>query len=229
MRPPAKKSPSKPPVRRFPLSPVQLAIGVALLLSLSWGFWPSRFSRVKNLDARGTAVVAFGDSLTEGFGAAPGEAYPARLAALTGTPIINAGVSGDTTDSALARLDADVLALNPRIVIVGLGGNDFLRRSPAGTTAANLRTIVRRIQARGAMVILLGYHFPSIGVDYSGIYEAVADGEGCLLVDDLLDGILRNPKLKSDEIHPNAAGYQLMAERIAPSLRRLLEKADAAR
>jgi acyl-CoA thioesterase-1 len=222
------KTPPKPARRRFPLSAMQLAIVAALLLSLTWGFWPSRYSRVKNLDARGSAIVAFGDSLTEGFGAGPGEDYPSRLSRMIGTPVTNAGVSGDTTESALARVD-DVLAAHPRIVIVGLGGNDFLRRTPIGVTAANLRTIVKRIHANGAMVVLLGFRFPSIGGDYDALYENIAEDEGCLLIADMLDGILRNPKLKSDEIHPNAAGYELMAERIAPSLAKLLDRADAAR
>lgn len=214
--------------RRFAVTPAQLAIGVALLLSLTWGFWPSRYSRVKNLDSRGTAVVAFGDSLTEGYGAGAGEDYPSQLSRMIAKPVTNAGVSGDTTESALVRLD-DALAARPRLVIVGLGGNDFLRRTPIGVTATNLRTIVRRIQDSGAMVVLLGFRFPNIGGDYEEMYEAIAESEGCLLIPDLLDGILRNPKLKSDEIHPNAAGYQLMAERIAPPVAKLLEKADAAR
>jgi acyl-CoA thioesterase-1 len=222
------RTPPKPAPRRFALTPAQWAIAAALLLSLTWGFWPSRYSKVKNLDARGSTIVAFGDSLTEGFGAGPGEDYPSRLAKMIATPVTNAGVSGDTTESALARLD-EVLALHPRVVIVGLGGNDFLRRTPIAVTAANLRTIVKRTQANGAMVVLLGFRFPSIGGDYDALYESIADDEGCLLIPDMLDGILRNPKLKSDEIHPNAAGYELMAERIAPSLAKLLARADAAR
>jgi len=208
-------------------SPLVVAAAAALvLLVLSWALWPSPFRKVKNLGSHGTNVVAFGDSLTAGYGAAPGEDYPSRLTPLIGVPVLNAGVSGDTTASALARIDEDVLAHDPRIVIVGLGGNDFLQRAELASTETNLRAIVRKIQARGAMVVLLGFRFPSIGPSYEDLYARVASDEGCLLVPDLVHGILNDPSLKSDEIHPNGRGYALMAERIAGPLTRLLKKAN---
>jgi acyl-CoA thioesterase-1 len=203
------------------------AAGVAILIPLLWFLWPS--PKVANLESRGTAVIAFGDSLTSGVGAADGEDYPARLAQRLGVEIINAGVSGDTTEGALARIETDVMAHDPRIVIVGLGANDFLRRVPIATTEANLRTIVKRIQAGGAMVVLLGFRFPSLGPSYEAMYERIADDEKCLLIPDLMDGILSDPKMKSDEIHPNARGYDLMAERVAGPLRKLIERANDAR
>ncbi|HEX9982663.1 MAG TPA: arylesterase [Thermoanaerobaculia bacterium] len=207
----------------------QIAAAVAVALVLAWLLWPSRYRRVANLDSRGTTVIAFGDSLTSGYGAGAGEDYPSRLSALLGTTVENAGVSGDTTEAALARIDEDVLARQPRLVIVGLGGNDFLRRMPMAGTEANLRTIVRKIQASGAMVVLLGFDFPSFGPDYAEMYEDIAADEGCLLIPDMLDGILNTPSLKSDEVHPNAAGYQVMAERVAGPLAKLLVKANATR
>ena len=186
-------------------------------------------AKVENLDSRGVSLVAFGDSLTAGYGAGPGEDYPSRLAALLGTPVINAGLSGDTTESALARIDTDVLPHNPRVVLVGLGGNDFLRQSPVPATEANLRAIVRKIHDAGAMVVLLGYRFPTFGPSYEDMYERVAEEEHCLLIPDLLDGILSDPALKSDEIHPNARGYALIAERVAGPVKKLLRRADGAR
>lgn len=138
---------------------------------------------------------------------------------------MNAGVSGDTTAGALERIDRDVLANSPRIVIVGLGGNDFLRGVPMANTEQNLRSIVRQIQQAGAMVVLLGFRFPSFNANYESMYERVATDEGALFVPDLLDGILSDPKLRSDEIHPNAAGYAIMAERIASPLKKLMAKA----
>lgn len=205
---------------------MRIGAAVAIVAALLFVLWPSGVRNVRNLDSRGSAVIAFGDSLTAGVGAQEAEAYPARLASKAGASIINAGVSGDTTESALARIETDVLARDPRIVIVGLGGNDFLRRVPIETTEANLRSIVRRIQGAGAMVVLLGFEFPSIGPSYANMYERVAEDEGCLLVADLLDGILNDPKLKSDEIHPNAAGYEIMADRVARPLATLIEHAN---
>lgn len=189
----------------------------------------SRYDDVRNLDSRGTAIIAFGDSLTAGYGAAAGEDYPTRLSQLSTAGIINAGVSGDTTESALQRLEADVLTQNPRIVIVGLGGNDFLRGVPIAATEANLRSIVRQIQDAGAMVVLLGFRFPTLRGGYEGMYERVAEESGAFLIPDLLDGILSNPNLKSDSIHPNGRGYALMAERVDDPLRKLIEKAGDAR
>ena len=202
-------------------------VAVVVLAILAWLLWPA--APVTNLDSRGTNVIAFGDSLTAGFGAGEAEDYPSVLATLLGTPVLNAGVSGDTTESALERLDADVLARDPRVVIVGLGGNDFLRRMPLAQTEANLRNTIRQIHTAKAMVVLLGFRFPTLGASYEEMYERVAEEEGCLLVPDLLDGILRDPALRSDAIHPNARGYRVMAERVAAPCRKLLQKADATR
>jgi len=202
------------------------ALGLALLI---WIVWPSPYSKVVNLDSRGASIIAFGDSLTAGYGAGPGEDYPSRVSAILGTPIINAGVSGDTTDMALARIDNDVLAQNPRIVIVGLGGNDFLRGVPIESTESNLRSIIRKIHGAGAMVVLIGFQFPSLNAHYDTMYAAVAKDEGCLLITKTLKGVLTDSSLKSDAIHPNARGYQIMAERVAKPLAKLIHKADARR
>ena len=215
--------------RRFTRDRRAIALVAAGALAfLVWLFW-TRAPRVENLASTGTTIVAFGDSLTAGFGAADGQDYPSRLAELIGRPVVNAGRSGDTTASALSRLEEDVLSGDPRLVIVGLGGNDFLRRDPIAKTEANLRTIVRRIKSAGAMVVLLGFEFPTLGASYGDMYERIAETEGCLLVEDVADGILNDPALKSDEIHPNARGYALMAQRVAGPTEKLLQRADDAR
>src|SRR5512142_926678 len=137
MQPARRPTPARPSPARSKQLPI--AIGAAVLLAIiAWLLWPSRYSKVRNLDSRGTAIIAFGDSLTAGFGASAGEDYPSKLSAIIGAPVVNAGVNGDTTEAALARIDAEVLARDPRIVIVGLGGNDFLRGVPIATTEANL-------------------------------------------------------------------------------------------
>lgn len=203
---------------------IAVVAGVALLaLVLYWLLRPAPLDNVANLDSRGTTIVAFGDSLTAGYGAGRGESYPERLSMKLGIPIENAGVSGDTTAGALDRLDREVLTRDPRIVIVGLGGNDFLRGAPIASAETNLRAIVRRIREAGAVTILLGFRFPSLTADWEGMYERVAEEEQCLFVPDVLDGILSDPALRSDAIHPNAAGYQVMAERVAGPLKRLID------
>jgi acyl-CoA thioesterase-1 len=206
-----------------------IAAGLLLVLAVAWLLFPSRYSKVANLDSRGSSIIAFGDSLTAGYGATKGDDYPSKLSNMLGVAVLNAGVSGDTTEDALARLDENVLSRDPRVVLVGLGGNDFLRSVPISTTETNLRTIIRRIQQAGAMVVVLGFRFPSLTASYEKMYERVASEEHCLFIPDLLDGITSDPSLKSDEIHPNGRGYQIMAERISGPARRLIAKANARR
>jgi len=223
---PPSRSPARPDGRR---RVAVAAAAVVVVVVLGVVLRPSPYSKVKNLDSRGEAVIAFGDSLTAGFGVTESENYPSRLSALTGLAIENAGVSGDTTGAALARLEDDVLVRNPRIVLVGLGGNDYLRGVPIGTTEENLRTIIRGIQAEGAMVVLLGFSFPSLTADYAGMYERVASEEGCLFVPRVLKGILTKDDLKVDPIHPNSRGYEIMVGRLEGPVTTLLRKADKAR
>ena len=206
----------------------QVIVAVVAAIAGAWFLWPSPYERVKNLASPHSSIVSFGDSLTAGYGAGAGEDYPSLVSRHLGVPIVNAGVSGDTTSSALARID-DMLANKPRIVIVGLGGNDYLRGEAIAATEANLRTIVRKIQEAGAMVVLLGFSFPSLNANYAAMYERVADDESCLLVDGVMKGILTDRTLKSDEIHPNARGYALMAERIAGPVEKLLREANSTR
>src|ERR1043166_6424144 len=208
---------------------ILIPIAAVVVLLLIVVAWPSPYAKVRDLDSRGANLIAFGDSLTAGYGAQPGEDYPSRLSALLGAPVINAGVSGDTTASALARVDNDVLARDPRLVLVGLGGNDFLGGVPIATTEANLREIVRKVEGAGAMVVLLGLRLPSLTADYESMYERVAKEEGCLLVPRILRGILNDASMKSDAIHPNARGYALMVERVAGPCKKLIARADRAR
>jgi acyl-CoA thioesterase-1 len=203
--------------------------GAVIAILLIWLLWPSPYAKVADLNSRGTALIAFGDSITAGYGAAAGDDYPTKLSQMIGATVINAGVSGDTTESSLGRLDADVLSRDPRLVFVGLGGNDFLHGVPIATTETNLRSIVQQIHARGAMVILLGFRFPSMSANYESMYERIAHDERCLLVPHVLSGILTDPSLKSDEIHPNGRGYALIAERIAGPCKGLLKAADRRR
>lgn len=171
----------------------------------------------------GERIVAFGDSLVAGAGATPGRDLVSVLSQRLGMPILNAGRSGDTTGSALRRLEPAVLAQNPRIVIVVLGGNDYLRRVPPQETFANLETIVGRIRQKGAAVVLVGLSLGIFSDSYGDGYRDVARRASAGLVPDVLDGILGRGELMADQIHPNDRGYALMADRIEPVLRDLLQ------
>lgn len=193
----------------------------AVLLLAGWGaFRIFRPEHVVNAPPAEGPYVAFGDSLTEGVGAAAGETYPDQLSRLLGVPVLNRGVSGETAEQALKRLDRDVLKLRPALVLVCLGGNDILQqRDPDGTFRA-LDEIVTRLTDAGAMVVLIGVEgLPLISPDFGARYEALAEEKGCLYVPDVLDGIIGRDQLMSDAIHPNGKGYGMIAERIAKRLR----------
>jgi len=200
--------------------PVLVFIGLALLAAL----W-SRNAGIPHAakPSAGENVIVFGDSLVEGVGASPGRDVVSLLSARVGVPIVNAGRSGDTTSTALARLDSAVLSRRPRVVIVVLGGNDVLRRIPPQQTFANLDAIVDRIRHRGAAVILGGLNVGVFTDTYGNGYEDLARRTSSGLVPDILAGIIGHQDLMADHIHPNDRGYRMMADRIEPALREMLK------
>ncbi len=163
-------------------------------------------------------IIALGDSITAGVGATAGNGYVERLAQKVNVPIENQGRSGDTTSDALARLDADVISKNPDIVIVFLGGNDILQLMPRDQMFANLRTIIQRIQASGARVILVGIHGSIFDGALETGFQNLANETGALYVPNVMMGILGNNDLLADSVHPNNAGHELIATRIQPTL-----------
>jgi acyl-CoA hydrolase len=173
----------------------------------------------------GSRVVAFGDSVTYGTGAAPGEDWPTRLAALTGWQISNAGVPGDTAEAAQARVAAMLGEPLPALVIVELGGNDFLKRRAPNAVKEDLRAIIGRLRQAGVQVVLIAVpELSLLGVlagkpADSPIYRELAKEAGVPLVSDVFSDVLGRPELCADRIHPNAEGYRVMAEGIFARLR----------
>lgn len=173
----------------------------------------------------GSVVLALGDSITHGSGAAPEAAYPAQLAQQTGWTVVNAGVPGDTSAQALARLPALLAEHQPALVIVSLGGNDFLRRLPEAETLANLRRTVTLAREAGAQVLLVAVPRPSLaaavgaGLSDHPLYAQLAAELALPLHAGGWAHVLGDDKLKSDQIHANAAGYRVFSEGLAVSLR----------
>lgn len=159
----------------------------------------------------GAVILAFGDSLTHGTGAAAGESYPEVLARLTARPVVNAGVPGETTDAGLRRLPGVLEEVRPALVVLCHGGNDILRKQPRDRTSANLREMIRLVRAAGAQVVLVGVPRFSLFLDTAEFYEALADETGVPIESDVLAEVLSDNALKSDQVHPNAAGYARMA------------------
>lgn len=163
-----------------------------------------------------STVVALGDSLTYGFGASPESAYPATLAGLTSWNVINAGVNGDTTAKMLARLD-DITAQNPDLVLLGIGGNDVLRKIESAETTANIIAAVDKLQANNIPVILIAEPHLSASALFgklsdNPIYKDIAKSANVPLYSKGWSAVLSDDDLKSDQIHANAAGYEHFAE-----------------
>jgi acyl-CoA thioesterase-1 len=169
-------------------------------------------SEVRNSTPSGVNIICFGDSLTFGTGAAKNMDYPSQLARIISKPVINAGVPGDTTAMALARLEKDVLAQLPRMVLITLGGNDLKNRVSKQTAYQNLRDIIVTIQNQGALVIVGGISIPFWGRGFGEMYQNVCEETQALLIPNIFDGIIGNKSLMSDPIHPNDRGYTLMAQ-----------------
>lgn len=175
----------------------------------------------------GATVLALGDSLTYGTGATAETSYPAVLARLTGWNVVNAGIPGDTSAGALARLPELLQQHSPPLVIVSIGGNDFLRRMPTADTRGNIRAICEQVAAAGAQPLLVA--IPEVSAlaaaarslgDHA-MYEELATELKLPLHAAGWTSVLNDPDLRSDPIHGNARGYEVFAEGLARTARDL--------
>lgn len=169
----------------------------------------------------GKAWVAFGDSLTSGYGASEKNDYPSILSQRLGIPILNVSTPGHTSNEAIARID-EVLAFNPRVVLLCFGGNDTLNNVPAAQTFANLSVVIDRLHQAGAFVVLIGIRSANVRDKYSSHFKKLAREKKVLLVPNILSGVLGNPGLMSDYVHPNDQGYAAIADRLELVLQPLL-------
>ena len=168
-------------------------------------------------------VLAFGDSLTYGTGASELDSYPAQLEKLIGRRVVRAGVPGETSAGALARLPGALDEHQPALLLLCIGGNDFLRNLGKAQVADNVRRMIALSQARGAGVLLIGTPEKGFTLTPPAFYAELAGQLRIPYEGKVIGEILRNSELKSDAIHPNARGYRLIAERVAV----LLKKAGA--
>lgn len=200
----------------------QPTIALLLMVSVSWG---------QPQDTR-PVIVAFGDSLTAGYGVETGYSYPDFLQkdldrAGRKYRVVNAGVSGDTTSGGLARIGM-VTAMKPAIVILELGGNDGLRGLPLASTRANLDQMIAKLQKSGARVLLAGITLPpNYGPDYirqfESIYKDLAAKYKTPLIPFLLQGAVGVPgMMQGDGIHPTRKGTAVMAKLVLSALKPLL-------
>jgi acyl-CoA thioesterase-1 len=182
-------------------------------------------------------IVAFGDSLTAGYGLSPAESYPSLLQKMLDADgfkyeVVNAGVSGDTSAGGVRRIDWSLDAGGVRFVILELGANDFLRGQPVGETKKNLSAIVERSKSRGARVLLAGmYTTTDAGSDYERqideAFKSLAKEQGVTLIPFFLEGVAGRAELnQQDGIHPNAEGTRLVAATVYRYLKPMLEEEE---
>jgi acyl-CoA thioesterase-1 len=173
-------------------------------------------------------IVAFGDSLTAGYGVNAGFSYPDFLQKeINGYRVVNAGISGDTTSGGLSRIDS-VTGLAPKIVILELGGNDGLRGLPLASTRANLEQMIVDLRKSGARVVLAGITLPpNYGPDYihefEKIYKDLAAKYKLPFIPFLLEGVVGVPgMMQPDGIHATVKGNQVVAKLVMRTLKPLL-------
>jgi len=165
-------------------------------------------------------VLAFGDSLTFGTGAGEEESYPVQLERLIARRVVRSGVPGEVTAQALARLPGALDEHAPRLLLLCIGGNDFLRRAGNAQAERNVRAMVQLARSRGVGVILIGTPEPGLLLTPPAFYAAIAEEFGVPYEGAVIGEVLRDAALKSDPIHPNARGYRVIAERLAETLKK---------
>lgn len=191
------------------------------LLSILLLVWAALFLQACNREPRpaplspGAVVLAFGDSLTYGTGAAENESYPAVLAGIIGRRVVNAGVPGETSAEGLARLPLLLEKYRPSLVFLCHGGNDFLRHLDPESLRENLLGMIDLARASGAEVYLIAVPRPGLFLSPASLYGEIARDRHLPCEKEALSEILSDSRLKSDAIHPNAAGYARLAQILA--------------
>ena len=161
-----------------------------------------------------SVILAYGDSLTYGYNVKRSESYPAKLEVLTVISVINSGVSGEVSAQGLKRLPKVLDEHHPQLLILCHGGNDLLRKMDLEEMESNIRGMIQLSLDRDIPVILLGVPKPGIFLSSFDVYKKIANSMNIIFIEDLISDVLGKKSLKSDSIHPNKKGYNVMAEEI---------------
>jgi acyl-CoA thioesterase-1 len=195
---------------------------VSLLLTIIVGVGLAACSSPAKLPrlADDAVIVAFGDSLTFGTGAETMESYPAVLEKMIGRRVVNTGVQGEVTADGLSRLPEILEREKPALLLLCHGGNDQLRRLNRQQAANNIREMIRLAQKREVAVVLIAVPAPGLSLSPPPMYREIAKELSIPIEEETLSAVLADSSLKSDYIHPNAAGYRRLAESIVNLLKK---------
>ncbi|PPC88194.1 MAG: arylesterase [Methylotenera sp.] len=199
------------------------ALCILLMTIIAACSQPEKFSAIP----KGATVLILGDSLSYGTGAKEAEDYPTLLAQATGWKIINEGIPGDTTAGGLERLPELLTQYQPQLLIVELGGNDFLRQLPQSQTTANLKAILALAKAHNLQTVMVAIpEFNALRAAVGNLtdhpmYELICNEVGTPLIKDVFSDVLSDRNLKADQIHPNAAGYLITSQKMYEALQDL--------
>jgi len=204
--------------------------GITALLLLAIGLGACSDSKPQlPLLSADAVILAFGDSLTFGTGANSEHSYPAELARLTGLTVINAGIPGEVTAQGVRRLPALLDRYKPQLLLLCHGGNDLLRKIGTAMTRDNIEKMISEADQRAIPTLLIGVPQPALMfLEAAPIYNEIAEQHGLVYEGEILPEVEADNKLKSDRIHPNAAGYRRMADAISELLRQSGALQDAA-
>ncbi len=198
-------------MRKIRIASILLELSVFALITLLAG---CNRSSIANLDSRGKNIICFGDSITKGKGVASEQSYPAALAKMSSFPVINAGINGDISPEALKRVKTDIMDNDPLLVIIEFGGNDYLSKIPLEQTVNNIEEMIKAIQAGGAMVAIVDISNSIFMGEYNLEFKRLSKTYRTIFIPRIMEDIVANSSLKSDAIHPNAKGYQIIAYRV---------------
>lgn len=160
-----------------------------------------------------SVVLAFGDSLTTGYGTTAENSYPSILAQLSGYKVINAGISGETTEQGLVRFSYTLDEFKPKLVILMEGANDILQNKNLRQTKQNLNLMIHEAKSRNIQILLVAIPTKSLFLSSAGLYSELAEENNLILDNTTIIKLLNSPELKSDSVHFNQQGYRIMAER----------------
>ncbi len=190
-----------------------LLVVIALSITVTLYFFNIQNPSLKNYPPRNNTIVAFGDSLIEGYGSTEGNDFVSLLSTKLKRPIKNLGISGNTSRDGIDRVNQVVFS-SPGTVILLFGGNDYLLSISKEETFNNLRQIINKLQSNGAFVVLVGVQGGIFNDGFKEYFEKLAKETGVLYVPNVLLGLFGDPDYMFDVVHPNDAGYEKIADKV---------------